>query len=65
MLIKFLITFLLCDAYLLWFHYKKSQYDSIKTNDYQLFYALEWNFYFMLIKAFISKILDLKILLKA
>lgn len=54
LLIKFLVTFLLCDAYLLWFHYKKSQYDSIKSNDYQLFYTLEWNFYYMLIKAFIS-----------
>lgn len=53
-LFKSLVTFLLCDAYLLWFHDKNRQYESMRSNDQQLFYALEWNFYFMLIKALIN-----------
>ncbi len=34
---------------------KNRQFESIQSNDQQLFYALEWNFYFMLIKAVIGK----------
>lgn len=55
-LFKVLVTFLLCDAYLHWFHDKNRQYESMRSNDQQLFYELEWNFYFMLIKAIISKL---------
>ena len=54
MLLKFMITFLLCDAYLQWFHVKNRQFESIRSNDHQLFYELEWNFYSMLIRALIS-----------
>lgn len=54
-LVKFLIVFLLCDAYLYWFNKKNRQYESIKSNDHLLFYELEWNFYFMVLRAFISK----------
>ena len=56
-MLKFLLTFLLCDAYLMWFHVKNRQYESICSNDQQLFYELEWNFYFMLIQAFINYII--------
>lgn len=52
-LLKFLIMFLLCDAYLQWFHFKNRQFESIRSNDHQLFYELEWNFYTMLVKAII------------
>ena len=55
-MIKFLVTFLLCDAYLQWFNVKNRQFESICSNDYQVFYELEWNFYFMLTKAVISKL---------
>jgi hypothetical protein len=54
-LLKFLITFLLCDGYLYWFSVKNRQFESIWSNDQELFYELEWNFYYMLIRAMISK----------
>jgi hypothetical protein len=53
-LFKFLITFLLCDAYLYWFSVKNRQFESIWSNDQEVFYELEWNFYYMLIRAMIS-----------
>ena len=56
-MLKFLLTFLrhFCDAYLFWFNKKNRQYESIRLNDHLLFYELEWNFYFMLIREIISK----------
>ncbi|RNA07306.1 ARV1, partial [Brachionus plicatilis] len=53
-LLKFLVAFLLCDAYLYWFNKKNRQYESIRSNDHLLFYELEWNFYYMLLRAFIN-----------
>ncbi len=53
-LFKFLLLFLLCDAYLHWFHVKNRQFESIATNDEQLFYELEWGFYIMLINSILG-----------
>jgi hypothetical protein len=53
-LLKFMLTFLLCDAYLMWFHSKNRQYESICSNNQQQFYELEWNFYFKLVQSIIS-----------